>query len=192
MVAPAPTPRFRRPTPDDAVDIARELLDEGERVDVLAVATRLGVSRATVHRWFGTRDQLMTALFAHLAAEFRERAERQARGHGDERAIDFVRRIAKSSAAYDPLRVAAAREPTVFLRLMLREDGPVHAEVVDTLMRLLAGSHTPVELRRLRGAVDLFASTAIALHWSTIATGGEPDPRRYARIGRALLADARR
>jgi hypothetical protein len=59
-------------------------------------------------------------------------------------------------------------------------------------MRLLAGSHTPVELRRLRGAVDLFASTAIALHWSTIATGGEPDPRRYARIGRALLADARR
>lgn len=187
-----PTPRFRRPAPADAVDVARELLDEGRRVDVLAVARRLGVSRATVHRWFGTREQLMTALFAHLAAEFREQAEQRARGNGDDRALDFVRRIAEQSAAYEPLRLAAAREPAVVLRLVLAEDGPVHAEVAGAITRLLSESHTPAEMRRLRGVVDLYATTAIALHWATIAAGGAPDPRRYERIGRALLADALR
>ena len=45
-----------------------------------AVARLLGVSRATVHRWFGTRDALMLALFEHMAAEFREGAEAEARG----------------------------------------------------------------------------------------------------------------
>lgn len=187
-----PTPRFRRPTPADAVDVARELLDEGERVDVLSVARRLGVSRATVHRWFGTRDHLMTALFAYLAAEFRQEAEQRARGRGDDRALDFVRRIAERSAAYEPLRLAAAREPAVVLRLVLAQDGPVHAEVAGAIARLLGASRTPEEMRRLRGAVDLYATTAIALHWATIAAGLEPDPRRYERIGRALLADALR
>ena len=83
----APAPRFRRPTPEDAVDVARELLDAGERVDMQAVARNLGVSRATVHRWFGTREELMLALFDHLATEFREEAQAQARGKGDDRAF---------------------------------------------------------------------------------------------------------
>ena len=188
----APAPRFRRPTAEDAVEVARELLDEGERVDMQAVARRLGVSRATVHRWFGTRDALMAALFEHLAAEFREEAEAGARGTGDDRAFDFVRRIAERAASYAPLSVAAAREPGVVLRLVMAEDGPVHAEVADTLNRLLAATRTPKEMARIADAIDLFSTTAITLHWATIAAGGTPDASRYERLGRALLADAER
>jgi AcrR family transcriptional regulator len=187
-----PAPRFRRATPDDAVDVARELLDAGERVDMQAVARLLGVSRATVHRWFGTRDTLMLALFEHMAAEFREGAEAEARGKGDDRAFDFVRRIADRSAEYAPLTLAAGREPAVVLRLMLAEDGPVHAEVVEALTELFAATRSPKEMRRIRGMIDDFAATAIALHWATIAAGGRPDTRRYERLGRAMLADAER
>ena len=191
--APAdPAPRFRRPTPEDAVDVARELLDAGERVDMQAVARHLGVSRATVHRWFGTRDALMLALFEHLATEFREEAETQARGKGDDRAFDFVRRIAERSTAYEPLTLAADREPGVVLRLMLAEEGPVHAQIVEALTSLLAETRSPRELRRIRGTIDEFATTAIALHWATVVAGGRPDPRRYERLGRAMLADAER
>lgn len=194
MSSPAatPAPRFRRPTPEDAVDVARELLDAGERVDMQAVARLLGVSRATVHRWFGTRDALMLALFQHLAAEFRAEAETDARGSGDDRAFDFVRRIADRSADYAPMTLAAGREPGVVLRLILAEDGPVHAEVAGALTELFAATRTPKELRRIRGTIDEFAATAIALHWATIAAGGRPDTRRYERIGRAMIADAER
>ena len=186
----APAPRFRRPTPADAVDVARELLDAGDRVDIRAVARRLGVSRATIHRWFGTRDQLMTALFEQLAAEFTQAAESEARGSGDDRAFDFVRRIAERSAGYTPLRLAAGREPALVLRLVLPEDGPVHGQVAAAVTRLLAATRSPRQMRSLGEAIDTFTAAAIALHWATIAAGGEPDARRYEHIGRGLLADA--
>lgn len=188
----APAPRFRRPTPEDAVDVARELLDAGERVDMQAVARNLGVSRATVHRWFGTREELMLALFDHLATEFREEAQAQARGKGDDRAFDFVRRIADRATQYAPLTLAAGREPGVVLRVVLAEDGPVHAQIIEALTGMFGESRTPRELRRIAGAIDDFATTAIAVHWATIVAGGKPDPRRYERLGRALLAAAER
>jgi AcrR family transcriptional regulator len=172
------------------VDVARELLDDGERVDIQAVARRLGVSRATVHRWFGTRDQLMAALLEHLATEFTQAAEAEAQGSGDDRAFDFVRRIAERSAEYAPLRLAAAREPALVLRLVLAEDGPVHGQVAGAVTRLLAATRSPRRMRRLGDVVDTFTAASVALHWATIAAGGEPDVRRYERIGRGLLADA--
>jgi AcrR family transcriptional regulator len=188
--AAAPAPRFRRPTPADAVDVARELLDESERVDIQAVARRLGVSRATVHRWFGTRDQLLSALFDHLAVEFTRAAESAARGAGDDRVFDFVRRIAEASSGYAPLRLAAEREPALVLRLVLAEDGPVHGQVAAAVARLLAATRTPQEMRRIAETVETFTAATVALHWATIAAGGDPDPRRYEEIGRALFAVA--
>ena len=98
-----------------------------------------------------------------------------------------------ASAAYAPLNLAAGREPGVVLRLVLAEDGPVHAEVVEALTRLLAETRTPKEMAADRATRSTSsARTAIALHWATIAAGGRPDPRRYERLGRALLADAER
>ncbi|MBI5103517.1 MAG: TetR family transcriptional regulator, partial [Solirubrobacterales bacterium] len=136
------------------MDVARELLDEGERVDVQGVARRLGVSRATLHRWFGTREALLGALFERMAIEFRRAAEAGARGRGDARAFDYVRRMAESSAAYGPLRAAATREPDVVLRLVLAEGGPVHRQFADGFRTLLAASREPRELRRLAQAID--------------------------------------
>ena len=127
---PEPDPRFRRPAPDDAVDVARELLEEGERVDVQGVARRLGVSRATMHRWFGTRDQLMAALFAQMADEFVAEALEGARGTGDARAYDFVRRLADRAAAVTPLQRAATEDPALVMRIVLSQDGPVRGPIV--------------------------------------------------------------
>lgn len=181
---------FRRPGPDDAIDAARQLLDGGERVDMLAVARLLGVSRATVHRWFGTRDQLLAALFERLAVEFVAEAEAQLapQAHGDERVFEFVRAIAENSAGYEPLRVAAAREPAVVLRLMLAEDGAVYAQVADAVRRLLAPGRSASDMRRLEKPIETFVAASIALHWATIAAGARPEPSRYELLGRALLA----
>ncbi len=187
---PDAAPRFRRPTPGDAVDVARELLDEDERVDVQAVARRLGVSRATMHRWFGTRDQLMAALFAQMAQEFVAEALASARGRGDARAFDFVRRLADRAAAVTPLQRAATEDPALVMRIVLAPDGPVRGPIVETVTQLLAATRTPAQLRRIRAPVGLFVDAALALHWGTVMSGQTPDGRRYALLGRALLAQA--
>lgn len=188
--AAASEPRFRRPAPDDAVDVARELFDGGERVDVLAVARRLGVSRATMHRWFGTRDQLVAAVLEQVAGELVAEAEAGARGAGDARAYDFTRRIAIASAALAPLRATAEQEPALVLRMMLDPDGPVWGQILAALRRLVGASRTPAQLRRLDPAIATFLDAAVSLHWAAIAAGREPDPERYVTIGRALLTAA--
>jgi len=177
-----------RPGTEDAVRSARALLDRGERVDVQAVARDLGVSRATVHRWFGTRDDLMRAVFAGLAREFIVQARAQVTGDGDERLFSFLRQIADISAAYAPMRAAAAREPGITLRVILDPDGPVQAQLVAAVTDLLAPSRSPATLAGLRTDIDTLVSASVALHWATIAGGREPDSRRYEDIARALFA----
>jgi AcrR family transcriptional regulator len=183
-------PRFRRPKPDDAAQLARELFEAGERIDVLAVARRLGVSRATMHRWFGTRDQLLTAVLERVADDFVAAAEAEAQGQGDARLLDFSRRLAAASAVFAPLSQIAQREPDVALRLLLTRDGPVRPKVSAAAHRLLAATRTPAAVRRLDATIDLYVDAAMALHWASIAIGAQPDPERLVILGRALLADA--
>jgi AcrR family transcriptional regulator len=188
--APEPEPRFRRPTPDDAADLAREMFDAGERIDVFAVARRVGVSRATMHRWFGTRDQLLTAVLERLAEDFVDDAEAAAEGEGDERMLDFTRRIAADSAVFEPLREIAQGEADVALRLLLAADGPVRPKLGAAIRSMVAATRTPAAVRRLDPTIDLFVDAAMSLHWATIATGEQPDPERLVLLGRALLEHA--
>lgn len=185
-------PRFRRPTPEDAAVLAREMFDAGERIDVLSVARRLGVSRATMHRWFGTRDQLLTAVLERVADDFVADAEAAAQGEGDERMLDFSRRISQASAGFGPLRTIAQGEAVVALRLLLAPDGPVRPKVDAAVRRMVGATRTPAALKRLDPAIDLYVDAAMALQWASVATGARPDPERVAQLGRALLADAER
>jgi AcrR family transcriptional regulator len=183
-------PRFRRPTPDDAAVLAREMFDAGERIDVLAVARRLGVSRATMHRWFGTRDQVLSAVLERVADDFVAAAEAAAKGEGDERMLDFSRRLAATSAVFAPLRQIAQGEPDVALRLLLAPDGPVRPRVVAAVRRMVGATRTPAALRRLDPAIDLYVDAAMSLQWTTVAFGAQSDPERIVLLGRALLGHA--
>jgi len=54
---------------EDALALGTELFLQGERVDVKAVARELGLARATMHRWFGTRDASIGEVLAALGEE---------------------------------------------------------------------------------------------------------------------------
>lgn len=186
---PQPEPKFRRPTRDDAAVTAREMFDAGERIDVAAVARRLGVSRVTVHRWFGTRDQLLFAVFDDLAEEFVTAAATEAEGVGDERMLDFSRRIAAAAADFPPLRAIARGETTVALKLLLSSDGPVKPRLAVAVREMLAAGRSPAQMLALEPRIELYVDSAMALFWTGIATDEERDPERIALLGRALLTN---
>jgi AcrR family transcriptional regulator len=48
-----------RPTPAGAFERARQFLRTGKRIDMVALAADLGVSRATLYRWTGDRERLL-------------------------------------------------------------------------------------------------------------------------------------
>src|SRR5258708_13510475 len=57
----------RRATALDAFTLARRRFLRGERVDMGGLSTGLGVNRATLYRWVGTREQLLVEILWSLA-----------------------------------------------------------------------------------------------------------------------------
>src|SRR5271156_5865338 len=91
--AEQPTPIFRRPTPQDALDLARTAFLDEERVEIGGLAAQLSISRVTLNRWFGTRDKLIERVLVQLAGAFAAEAAAEAEGDGEERILDFMRRL---------------------------------------------------------------------------------------------------
>ena len=91
-----------------------------------ALAAQLGISQPTLYRWVGTREQLLDAVLERITDETVEGALAAAKGEGDERVLDFVRRFADASGTFRAGHTFIAREPELALRLILSERRGVH------------------------------------------------------------------
>jgi AcrR family transcriptional regulator len=186
---PSGLPEFRRPTEADAVSVARELFLADERVDMNTVAGRLGVSRATLHRWVHTREHLLDEVLGHLAGEFLEDGIAHAREHPDDAVPALAHAIVRATSGSQPLRGFVAREPELALRLLLGE-GAVRRRAIAGVQALVEEA-LPDEAGALAGFTEAVVEVALALEWATIVAGHEPSADRIAQLTRALLAGAR-
>src|SRR6185503_8842606 len=92
----------KRVTPLDAFKLARTKWLSGERIDVGKIANELGVGRATVFRWVGTREGLYGEICSALFRKELDRAEAAARGNGLDRLVDVMERVLRSLAGATP------------------------------------------------------------------------------------------
>src|SRR5262249_6916216 len=130
-----------RPVPEDALGEAARMVYEGMRVDMGELAQRVGVGRATLYRWFGSREGLLDALLERFVLVFLEQAREQARGEDDAWVLDISRRLMEATVDFEPARRFVAREPHIALRLLLGEGGAVHRTLADALREALAEVH---------------------------------------------------
>ena len=186
---PADLPTFRRATRADAVAVAREIFLTDQRVDMNALAGRLGVSRATLHRWVHTREHLLDEVLGHLAGEFLEDGIAHAREHPDDAVAALAHAIVSATSGSRPLRGFVAREPELALRLLLG-DGAVRRRAIAGVQALVKEAF-PDEADDLAGFSEAVVDVTLALEWATLAAGHEPSADRIAQITRALLAGAR-
>jgi AcrR family transcriptional regulator len=71
----------RKVVPADAFNRARQIVHAGDRLDMVALATELGIGRATLYRWTGDRERLLAdicwadvhALLGHVVRTTPER-----------------------------------------------------------------------------------------------------------------------
>jgi AcrR family transcriptional regulator len=83
---PATARRPGRPaaaTRGQVLDAALYRYLRGQRVDIQAIAAELGLGRATVHRWFGTREALIGEVIVLAAEPVLEAARAGARAARD-------------------------------------------------------------------------------------------------------------
>lgn len=140
--------REKRVTPLDAFKLARTKWLQGERIDIGRLAVELGVGRATVFRWVGTRENLYGEICSALFQKELDRAVAGARGSGLDQLVDVMERLLRSLGSASPLRRFVAGDPEFALRVLTSRHSPVQhrctvaiAALIDELVD--AGKMTP-------------------------------------------------
>jgi AcrR family transcriptional regulator len=133
---------------EDALAAARRQFLDSERVDVKAIAHELGLGRATMHRWFGTRDELLGEMLAALAEERLAASRAKTRGRGARALLNCFDRFNREVAGTRALGVWLAQEQERALRILTSSGGIVQPRVVAAIERLIcaeidAGAFNP-------------------------------------------------
>lgn len=182
---------FRRATEADAYASALATFLAGERVDMQTLATDLGISRATLHRWVQTREALLDRVLGELAEQYFSQARSAAAaGSPDDVIVGAVVGLADATIASPAISGFVQREPELALRLMLRDTASVRRYLADGL-RALVAEVLPEEADALEGFVGAMVQVGLLLVWPTLVAGDQPSGQRVGELCRALLAGAR-
>jgi AcrR family transcriptional regulator len=139
-MTPVLTGRPGRPaasTREAALQLATKRFLASERVDVQAIARELGLARATMHRWFQTREMLLGEVLATLAEERLLAVREQIGGHGARALLETLDSFNREVAATRGLRALLAQEQERALRILTSSAGLVQPRVVATVTRLI-------------------------------------------------------
>lgn len=108
----------RPPTgPSAALAAASEHYLRGEPIDMSALAAELGVGRATLYRWVGSRERLLATVLADMTERTYRAAVRGVEGSGPDRVLALLDRFMRAVVDAVPLKAFTEREPRLFVRL---------------------------------------------------------------------------
>jgi len=101
------------------------------------VARQLGLARATIHRWFGTREVLLGEVLADMAERRLEAIRSQQSGRGAVGLLDVFERFNRDLAATKGLGIWLAQEQERALRILTSSGGNVQPRVVAVVQRMI-------------------------------------------------------
>jgi AcrR family transcriptional regulator len=136
-VAPGRPGRPAAATREAALALATKRFLAGERIDVQAIARELGLARATMHRWFLTREALLGEALALLAERRLQAIRAETPGHGAAALLETFDRFNRELAATDGLRVLLAHEQERALRTLTSSAGIVQPRVVTAIEQII-------------------------------------------------------
>ncbi|MFI6867800.1 QsdR family transcriptional regulator [Nocardia sp. NPDC050406] len=177
-------------TKQEVVELARHAFLNGDRVDVQSIAATLGLSRASIYRWFGSRDGLLGAVLASELEHLLTLADSRRKSTGVHRILEVLDRTSHWLAASEPLRLYLENERLVGLRVLTASDGPVQPKAVAAVEELIA--RTEAE-DGYQASLDrpLLAYTLVrlleAFLYSDNAAGIRGDVDRLRQVQAALL-----
>src|SRR6266540_4729673 len=180
----------RRVTPADALYAARRRFLRGERVDMNELARELGIGRATLYRWVGSRDQLLGEVLWSLAELGLTQARAEAKGRGAAWVLAVYTRFGDRIVELEPLRRFVRAEPECALRVMTSKASPLQRRVVDTFRDILVEAQQRKGLR-LRFDPETLAFVMVRIAesflWTDLITGEASDRPKAHEVTKVLL-----
>ncbi len=177
--------------PAAAFRLARRRFLAGERIDMRALAAELGVSRPTLYRWTGSREQLLAdVLFALSDAVFAQALRETAELSGRERLLAVFRIHVTGVVLSQPLQAFLHQETQAALRIITARHGSVNPRTVRRVAGLYraeqaAGDFAPgADVDTLAFAVVCLAESFIYNDASAVI---EPEVERAGAVVALLL-----
>jgi AcrR family transcriptional regulator len=141
--------RGRPPTasPEDVLALVTELYLEGQRVDVTVVAARLGLGRATIYRWFGSREALLGEVIARQLEMLVARKRSEVRRRGAAGVLEVLDRVNQTLTRSRAVRRLLEQERYA-MRILTSSAGVVEPRAVACVQALIdeeiaAGRYEP-------------------------------------------------
>jgi len=185
--------RTRRPTTADAVRAARRRFLAGERVELGLLADELSVNRATLHRWFGTRDRLLGDVLWSLAEATLAGARARAGGTGRDRLLATLAGFLGDMVVHPAFRRFLDTEPEAAARVLMTPRGDVERRVVAAVEELLRSEPALLERLAVNPATLAFAIVRVgeAFLYADVIAEAEPDVAKASEVFELLLPAAR-
>lgn len=123
---------------DRVLALARERWLEQARLDLGELARDLGIGRATIFRWVGSRDALMGEVIWSFHEPELQRALAESDNRGAALMADLCRESMESVLRYEPMRRWADRDSEYALKILSSETGVIHGRAVAFAQNVLA------------------------------------------------------
>jgi len=175
---------------DDVRRAVRVQFLGGQRVDVTIIARELGLGRATIYRWFGSRNRLLGDVIAAELETLVRRARARVRQQGAIGLLEVFDLVNRSLADAVPLRRFLEYEGAAGMRLLTASDGAVQTRSVACVAELIASEvaagrySAPADPQTLAYAIVRLAE---AFLYNDAAYGIRGDHVRLREVEAALL-----
>lgn len=182
-----------RPDALTAFRVARRWFREGRRIEMKELAAELGVSRATLFRWVGGRDQLLAEIIWSVAEPtFRGAVAQAGRSRGGRRVAAILGAFAEATISSEPFMTFVQGEPERALRLLTTRETTFQARLLGLVEPLLAEE---VSAGRIAPPLPLHDLTYLlvrigeAFVYADAIAGEQPDPDKVRQAVQALLRE---
>ncbi|WP_170225231.1 QsdR family transcriptional regulator [Nocardioides albertanoniae] len=154
------------------------------------LADEIGVSRATLFRWVGGRDELLTEVLWSLAEPTLRDAVRAAPGTGGAKLAGALESFSETLLSTDYFSVFLRREPERALRVLTTRAGSLQGRMTTAMQELLDDHLDPAKLpMEAPDLAYLLVRVVETFLYTDIITGEQADPAKVGQAVAALLRD---
>jgi AcrR family transcriptional regulator len=162
----------------------------GNRVDVQAIASELGLGRATIYRWFGSREKLLGEVIIRATEPVLAEARSGLAGKGGPGLLDTFDRFNRALADAPALGAFVEQERDASLRIIASGAGIVQPRMVELITALIAeeadaGTYDPPVEPSVLGFAIVKLAQAFLFNDAVVGIRGDVD--RLREVEAALL-----
>jgi AcrR family transcriptional regulator len=166
-----------------------ELYLDGQRVDITVVAARLGLGRATIYRWFGSRESLLGEVVARQLELLVARKRSEVRRRGAAGLLEVLDRVNQTLTRSGAVRRLLEQERDSAMRMLTTSAGVVEPRAVACIQALIEeevarGYEPPADPETLAFAL---VHLRHAFLWNDATSGVRGDYARLRDVSAALL-----